>query len=130
MLEFPAALSCVCSYACVLAIVFEQGHGFNAGENGLAFLGVGIGTFIGAILAPVQSALYRRHGRKYPAPNGDPHPEARMILPMFGSVCLPVGVFWFAWTSTPSVHWIIPIIAGVPFGIGMSLLMVQSARFL
>ena len=81
----------------IAAIVFMEGHHFSAGENGLAFLGVGFGVTIGGLLTPVQTALYRRHGRKYPGPGGNPRPEARMLLPMLAAICLPVGIFWFAW---------------------------------
>lgn len=38
---------------------------------------------------------------------------------MIGGCLLPIGLFWFAGTSNPSVHWILPIIAGAPFGCGM-----------
>lgn len=84
--------------------MFEEGHGFNPGENGLAFIGVGVGVAIGALLTPVQTALYRRHGRKHPGPDGSPLPEARMILPMVAGISLPVGVFWFAWYALFSAH--------------------------
>lgn len=29
-----------------------------------------------------------------------------------------MGIFWFAWTSRQSVHWIVPIIGAIPFAIG------------
>ncbi len=38
---------------------------------------------------------------------------------MAAAVLVPVGLFWFAFTSYRSVHWIVPIIAGVPFGMGV-----------
>ena len=36
-----------------------------------------------------------------------------------GAILLPVGLFWIAFTSYPSVHWIVPIIGSVPFGMGI-----------
>ena len=30
-----------------------------------------------------------------------------------------VGLFWLAFTTYPHVHWIVPIIASIPFGTGM-----------
>ena len=36
-----------------------------------------------------------------------------------GGVLIPVGLFWIAFTTYPSVHWIVPIIASVPFGMGV-----------
>jgi hypothetical protein len=40
---------------------------------------------------------------------------------MLGGALIPVGLFWFAWTNGPEIHWIVPIIAGGPFGFGMVL---------
>jgi hypothetical protein len=75
------------------AVVFQQGHHFSPGEGGLAFLGVGLGVVIGGCLSLVQDSLYRKHIAKV----GYPQPEARLILAMWASVALPVGMFWFAW---------------------------------
>jgi len=49
---------------------------------------------------------------------------------MFGAVCLPVGLFWFAWTCTPSHHWILPVMAGAPFGTGVALVMQGATQYL
>lgn len=49
-------------------------------------------------------------------------PEARLVGCAAGAVLLPIGLFWFAWTSSPNVHWIVPIIASVPFGTGFLLI--------
>lgn len=37
---------------------------------------------------------------------------------MWGAVLIPISLFWLAFTTYPQVHWIVPIIASVPFGIG------------
>ncbi|KAF8306487.1 MFS general substrate transporter [Clavulina sp. PMI_390] len=110
--------------------VFEKGHHFSQGENGLAFLGIGLGVLIGVFLTPIQTALYRRHGQKQPGPDGNPLPEARMILPMAAAILLPIGIFWFAWTSSPRIHWILPIVGATPFGLGMALLMIAITAYL
>ena len=36
-----------------------------------------------------------------------------------GGVLIPVGLFWIAFTTYRSVHWIVPIIASIPFGMGI-----------
>jgi hypothetical protein len=46
---------------------------------------------------------------------------------MIGSVALPVGIFWFAWTAAPnSIPWIVSILAGVPFGFGVGLVFLSG----
>lgn len=46
------------------------------------------------------------------------------------AVSLAAGELWFAWTCTPNVHWIVPIIAGIPFGAGNAGVFVYSSNYL
>ena len=61
-----AALYIAIAYAILYAqfsafpIVFEQHRGFNAGEGGLAFLGLGVGIVAGTSLSLLQNRLYWR----------------------------------------------------------------------
>ncbi|KAF2723358.1 MFS general substrate transporter [Polychaeton citri CBS 116435] len=92
------------------------GHNFNTGEWGLAFLGLAVGVIIAAAFYPLQERYYLRRVAEN---HGKGVPEARMWQARFGAVLLPVSLFWFAWTSYPSVHWIVPIIASAFFGAGI-----------
>jgi hypothetical protein len=47
-------------------------------------------------------------------------PEQRLPPMMIGSVILVVGLFWFAWTSSPSINPWPQIISGVFIGGGVS----------
>ncbi|EPT05860.1 hypothetical protein FOMPIDRAFT_1110128 [Fomitopsis schrenkii] len=109
-------------------IVFQQQRHWSPGVGGLAFIGVGVGTTFGMCLAPLQNRFYWAAMRK--SPTGRAPPEARLYSPMFGAVCLPVGLFWFAWTCTPKHHWILPIAAGAPFGCGVALVMQGTTQYL
>jgi fatty acid desaturase len=42
-------------------------------------------------------------------------PEARLPPTLIASIAIPIGLFWFAWTNYPSIHWIVCILAGAPF---------------
>ena len=35
--------------------------------------------------------------------------EARLYSACAAAVLLPIGIFVVAWTSTPSIHWIVPV---------------------
>ncbi|KZT11515.1 MFS general substrate transporter [Laetiporus sulphureus 93-53] len=109
-------------------IVFEVQRGWSPGLAGLAFIGVGVGTTFGMCLAPVQNRLYWAALDR--STTGKPVPEARLYSPMFGGICLPIGLFWFAWTSDPQYHWIVPILAGAPFGTGVALVMQGLSQYL
>ncbi|KAK7221364.1 hypothetical protein V2G26_009367 [Clonostachys chloroleuca] len=57
-------------------------------------------------------------------------PEARLPPAIVGSVFVTVGLFWFAWTNCPGVHWIVSIIASGFFAAGMVLVFVGIANYL
>lgn len=96
------------------ALVFGKGHGFNTLEVGLAFLGI----IIGISLGPLTNALYqeRRYQRRFEASGRRNIPESRVQLGKVAAVVFPVSLFWFAWTTYSSVHWIVPIIASAFWG--------------
>lgn len=81
-------------------LVFGKGHGFNVGEVGLSFLGIVLGSVVGGLIYPLQERYYHR---AVAANGGKSIPEARMWMARAGSVLLPLSLFWFAWTSYPSV---------------------------
>ncbi|QKX60075.1 uncharacterized protein TRUGW13939_07217 [Talaromyces rugulosus] len=66
---------------------------------------------------PRYIALLRNHREK--TTNTPLPPESRLAPAMLGAILLPLGLFWFAWTCQPSVHWIVSILANIPFGMGM-----------
>ncbi|KAI0371743.1 MFS general substrate transporter [Pilatotrama ljubarskyi] len=108
-------------------IVFQHHRHFSAGQGGLAFLGIGVGNLIGLSLAPAQNRLYWRAMDKH---GGKTIPEARLYLPMLGGILLPISLFWFGWTSRPPVHWIVPVLAGVPFGFSCAVIMQGLVQYL
>lgn len=57
-------------------------------------------------------------------------PEAAVSPICIGSILIPIGEFWFSWTARPSIHWICPILAGVPFGLGNGLVFIYSTNYL
>lgn len=74
-----------------------------------------------------DNGRYARLSEQY---DGKAPPETRLPPSLIGSVLLPIGMFWFAWTNAPSVHWIVPIMAGAPFGFGMVLVFLSIMNYL
>ncbi|CEQ38896.1 SPOSA6832_00353, partial [Sporobolomyces salmonicolor] len=120
------------------AIVYEA-HGFTSLSEtqyvGLSYLGLGIGIIFGALCHPIWAGFYRRKreelGRR-------PPPEEHLRKGLYGVVICPAALFWFAWTTQPSIHWIVSMLwihgdeirraspddiliqlATVPFGVGL-----------
>ncbi|RSM03348.1 hypothetical protein CEP52_007450 [Fusarium oligoseptatum] len=69
-------------------------------------------------------------GEKEAAKGGMLDPEARLPLAMLGSIFLPIGLFWFAWTTYPSIHWAVPIVGSVFFGLGLVLVFLSLLNYL
>lgn len=113
-------------------IVFQspepRGYGFSAGIGALPFIGLGVGMIIATCMQPITNRIYAKYTKA--SPTGRAPPEARLPMACFGAICLPVGIFWFAWTGQPSVHWIAPSLAGIPFGIGMLLVFTSVLSYL
>lgn len=62
----------------------------------------------------------KRYVRKLIAGGGVPlAPEERLPLCCIAGVILPVGLFAFAWTSQPHVHWIASMVFSSLFGFSM-----------
>lgn len=53
-----------------------------------------------------------------------------LINGIIGGIMIPVGIFWLAFTTYRSVHWIVPILASTLFGGGILLVFTSSFTYL
>jgi MFS family permease len=114
-------------------IVFQGVYHFNIGESGLTFLGIGLGCCIATGIFIVMDRLTYRKKTLAARAKGDMSPlppEQRLHSAMLGSFLLPISLFWFAWTAREDIHWIVPLIATVPFGIGNLLVFCSCVLYL
>ncbi|GFZ43119.1 hypothetical protein JCM24511_00837 [Saitozyma sp. JCM 24511] len=109
--------------------IFVTLRGWSAGMTGLALIGIGIGRFIGFVMNKLQLVFYSKARAVTPAHLPVP-PEVRLKTCCIGAILVPISLFWFAWTSKPDVHWIVPIIASVPFGTGYLLIFTSILLYL
>lgn len=134
MLFFEGIVLCSCLYLSfayaifymffqAFPIVFTDIYGFNAGEEGLAFVPIGIGSTLGCgIYLYWDSILAKAKKRTPPAPWTRQEEYRRLPLACFGGPFLVISLFWLGWTARPDIHWIVPVIGALPFGIGFLLL--------
>jgi MFS family permease len=108
-------------------ICFQEVRGWSEGIGGLAFLGVAGGMIFAIILVPLGNRHYVRTAADH---GGIAPPEARLKSAMAGAVAVPIGLFWFAWTNPPSIHWVSSVIAGAPFGFGMVVIFLGITSYL
>jgi MFS family permease len=108
-------------------IVYRQGRGWSEGIGGLAFLGILVGMLIAVGYTVPDNSRYKRIAAAH---DGYAPPEARLPLAIVGSLGLPIGLFWFAWTNSPSLHWSISIVGTAPFGFGMVSVFLSLTNYL
>jgi multidrug resistance protein len=108
-------------------IIYEEGRGWNPGVAGLSFLGIMIGMLLG-ILTTIPANIH--YQRVQDANGGSAPPEARLPAVMLAAIMAPIGMFWFAWTDSPSIHWSVSLIAGTPFGFGVVLIYLGVMNYL
>ncbi|KAF5988537.1 major facilitator superfamily transporter [Fusarium bulbicola] len=116
-------------YLCFAAfpIVFQQGRGWSPGSGGLAFIGIAVG-----MLFAVAGTVFdqRRYLRAAKAAGGHAPPEARLPPSLIGSILIPAGLFWFAWTNGTDVHWSVCIIGSAIFSAGLVLVFLSLLTYL
>lgn len=118
-------------------IIFVGIYGMSDGIAGLPFLSVGVGLVLGIVVYTLidyfvvypKNADGTRGKRDEEGNLVADVPESKMFVGKIGAVCLPVSLFWLAWTAKPSVHWAAPVMAGVPFGFGMILVFLSCVLY-
>ncbi|GFF29543.1 uncharacterized transporter mfs2 [Aspergillus udagawae] len=118
-------------YLCFTAypIVFRQIRGWSLGLSGLAFCGIGTGCLITIACEPLIRRLINSH--KIDPETGKVAPEAMVSIVCISAVLIPAGELWFAWTCAPaSIHWVVPILAGVLFGAGNTGVFIYASNYL
>jgi hypothetical protein len=101
-------------------IIFMIKRGFTVSQNGLIFIGVGVGTSIGSVINYLATRHYPALIKKW---RGFPPPEDRLYGAMIGSPILVIGIFWLGWTGQyPSIPWYVPAMSTIPVGTGISLI--------
>lgn len=118
-------------YMCFVAypIVFSDIRGWDSGFTGLAFVGTGIGSMIVIVCEPLIRRMINAH--KHDPETRRPYPEAMVSIVCIASILTPTGQIIFAWTCTPDkAPWVIPILAGIPFGAGNAGVFIYASNYL
>lgn len=106
--------------------VYQEARGWSPGIGGLALLGIGIGILAGSTVnIPISKYFSRKVAR-----GQETRPEIRLQPAMVGGIFIPVGIFWFAWTNSPSIPWPASVVAGSFFGFGMLLVWSSVSNYL
>ncbi|KAB8279506.1 major facilitator superfamily domain-containing protein [Aspergillus minisclerotigenes] len=83
-----------------------------------------------ALLFTEPIVLFIRCAKVSDRTGGNLSPEARLPPAILGSILLPIGLFWFAWTNSTSIHWVVSIIGSGFFGCGQVLVFLSAMNYL
>ncbi|KAK5703737.1 hypothetical protein LTR97_002750 [Elasticomyces elasticus] len=112
-------------------IIFGGIYGFSAGEQGLAFIPIGVGAIIASLIYMAWDAYYERALAKSPQPRWCQQEEyVRLPLACFGGPLFVISLFWLGWTARPDIHWIVPTLSALPFGIGFLLIFMGELNYI
>ena len=92
----------------------------SIGMAGLNYISLGIGYLVGTqSTARLNDRIYKYLKQRDGKVVG--RPEFRLPLLIPGSILVPVGILWYGWSAQAYLHWIMPNIGLVIFGIGMKI---------
>lgn len=120
---FGVSLYIAFAYGCLyllfntIPMVFQGSYHWSIGVTGLVYLTLLVGYGIG--LASFSLLSDRTVVRMTAANGGVYEPEMRLPDCIWFALVLPVTFFWYGWSADKAVHWIVPVIGMVPFGVGM-----------
>jgi hypothetical protein len=112
------ALAIIYMFFVAFPFIFRTVFEFKPVGQGLSFLGLLVGMLAGGSTSPFFQKLYNEKCTKL----GRPMPEFRLFPMMAGAFVTPAGLFIFAFTTYPHLHWIGPMIGSAVFGSGVALL--------
>ncbi|KAJ6048293.1 hypothetical protein N7499_000819 [Penicillium canescens] len=123
---------CLCIFSAILLgilylffgafqLVFSNVYGLEIWQRGMCFLGLFVGMVFAILSDPIWRRNYIRLERNHEKASNkidDFQPEWRLPPAILGGPLVTIGLFIFAWTIYPDVHWIAPIIGSGVFGAG------------
>ncbi|EUC37728.1 hypothetical protein COCCADRAFT_22703 [Bipolaris zeicola 26-R-13] len=110
-------------------IIFTGTYGFNAGEMGLAFLPIGVGATISAGIYLAWD-WYLARAQRLQRPWSQREEMRRLPLACIAGPFFVISAFWLGWTARKDIHWIVPVLAGVLFGMGYLCLFMALLNYL
>lgn len=54
----------------------------------------------------------------------------RLPLACAGGPLYAISLFWLAWTARSDIHWIVPALSGIPYGMGIDLTFMALTNYL
>ena len=92
-----------------LPLIYRTIYAFDLQQSGAVFAACSVAGILSTFLSIYQEKLARRS--PWFRQKLDGSPEGRLYFTGVQSALMPIGLFWFGWTCTAAIHWIVPTIA-------------------
>lgn len=109
-------------------VSYQTERGYSEGIGSLPFIALFMGFLAGCLIIIWMTKT--RYAAKLAANGGKVVPEERLPAMMIGAALLPIGLFWFAWSSNPDIHWAPQVISGVVIGAGNIVIFFQGINYI
>ncbi|CAG9985059.1 unnamed protein product [Clonostachys byssicola] len=110
-------------------LIFRDLYGLSPGVTGLCFLPVGAGCIMALPIAFLWDDYLSSSKAR-----GDPWTKKqenyRLPLSIAGGPMFAISLFWLGWSARKDVSFVVPMLAGVPFGCGFTLIFIAMLNYL
>ncbi|KAI3327667.1 major facilitator superfamily transporter [Xylariaceae sp. AK1471] len=110
-------------------IIFQDLYGLSPGVTGLLFLPIAGGAIIALGIFFAWNNFLRR-SQKLNRPWTKKEEYRRVPLAAIGGPIFVVSLFWLGFSAKKDVHFIVPSLAGIGFGIGFELIFMGMLNYL
>ncbi|USW49359.1 Putative major facilitator superfamily, MFS transporter superfamily [Septoria linicola] len=112
-------------------IIFGGIYGFNSGQTGLTFLPIGVGAMLAGFVYVYWERYLEKAKARCPPPMWSQQEEyVRLPIAVLGAPLFAISLFWLGWTARPDIHWIVPTLSALPFGIGFLLIFMALINYI
>ncbi|WPH03430.1 Hypothetical protein R9X50_00631000 [Acrodontium crateriforme] len=113
------------------ASVFDEIHHWSEAQIGFSQGAVAIGEFLGFFATLYSTRVYLQSASRNTENPGHPIPEARLYVSTAASfIGIVGGMFVYAWTSYPHIHWIAPAIGLAMVGFGINVVVSAVTEYI
>lgn len=128
MIIFEPIVSSSCAYLSLVyaifymsfqayPLIFHGVYGLSPGVCGLTYLAIGAGCIISIPLFwAYDGVLLRAQARNEPWTRIEEY--RRLPIACIGGPLFVISLFWLGWSARESVPFVVPMLAGIPFGLG------------
>jgi len=109
-------------------LIFIHTRHFSDSDNGLVFIGIGIGAVLSTV---INFCFLRPYPRLLKEWYGFPPAEERLYSAMVGGPVLAIAIFWLGWSGNyETVPWWVPALSLILIGLAVALIFTSFTTYL